>query len=204
MLWPAKPTPNIRIALPEEFAAFADDRTSFYLIQWRDLSTLQALPMSGSTPMKPRSVTATKRSVTAVAKPPRTLPRKLERWMKRKCPDLLHEIGKPANLEPFTIDTGDTQPINIRPRSYSPVDLEKIKAFINENLKNGVISESESPWSFPLVIAQKPNGGTRVCVDYRALNQITRKDAHAIPRIDESLLRFFGMRFFSESAQLRQ
>jgi len=117
--------------------------------------------------------------------------------MKRKCPELLREIGRPANVEPFDIDTSDAKPINIRPHAHSPRDLEKIKKFIDENLKNGVISESESPWSFPLVLAQKPDGSTRVCVDYRALNQITLKDAHLIPRIDESLLRFFGMRWFS-------
>ena len=34
-------------------------------------------------------------------------------------------------------------------------------------------------------------------MDYRALNQVTVKDAHPIPRIDESMLRFFGMRYFS-------
>ena len=203
MLWPARPTPNIRIASPEEFAEFMDESASLFVIHRRHIAPEpETLPHrsevshskeASDTPKTPR-----KTSVTAVTKPPRQIPRKLERWMKRKCPNLLREIGKPANLEPFTIDTGDTKPINVRPRSYSPVDLEKIKAFIDENLKNGVISESESPWSFPLVIAQKPNGGTRVCVDYRALNQVTLKDAHALPRIDESLLRFFNMKVFSK------
>lgn len=220
MLWPAKPTPNIRIVPPEEFAKFTDKSTSLYLIQRREIpgllakasratrtgSTRGTLPINAQNADEllqinaesSKSDTKKKTSVTAVTKDPYKLPRKLERWMKRKCPDLLRAIGRPANLEPFTINTGDTEPINIRPRSYSPVDLEKIKAFIDENLKNGVISESESPWSFPIVIAQKPDGGTRICVDYRALNQITVKDAHSIPRIDESLLRFFNMKFFSK------
>ena len=207
MLWPAKPTPDIRIVSPEEFAKFADESTSFYLIQrnpalvtkedllthTRPTGEIIAPPNSAAKDLQP----AKKTSVTAVTKEPRTIPRKLECWIKRKCPDLLREMGRPANLEPFEIDTGDVKPINIRPRPYSPLDLEKIKAFIDENLKNGVISESTSPWSFPLVLAQKPNGGTRVCVDYRALNQITKKDAHPLPRIDESLLRFFGMHWFT-------
>jgi hypothetical protein len=100
-------------------------------------------------------------------------------------------------LDPFEIDTGDAKPINIRPRAHSPKTFEKIKESIDENLKTGVISESESPWSFPLVLARKPNGGTRVCVDYRALNHVTVKDAHLLPRIDESLLCFFGMKYFT-------
>lgn len=98
-------------------------------------------------------------------------------------------------LDPFEIDTDDAKPINICPGAHSPKDFEKVKESIDENLKTGVISELESPWSFPL--AQKPNGGTRVCVDYRALNHVTVNDAHLLPRIDESLLCFFGMKYFT-------
>ena len=184
MLWPAKPTPDIRIASPEEFASFIDKDTSFFLIappKVRISEDGKEKPMSKSTqPVKEPKIS-----------------RKLRRWIERKCPGLLREIGSPSNLEPFDIDTGDAKPINIRPRAHSPKDLERIKEFIDENLKNTVISESDSPWSFPLVLAQKPDGTTRVCVDYRALNQVTKKDAHPIPRIDESLIRFFGMRYFS-------
>src|SRR6202451_4640737 len=192
MLWPSKPAPSIRIATPEEMVDFVDDTCSFYLIS----PPKKRPPLQVSESPQLSEDGEKKKSVQAVKDPP-PLTRKLLRWMKRKCPDLLREIGRPANLEPFDIDTGDAKPINIRPRAHSPVDLEKIKAFIDENLHNGVISESESPWSFPLVLAQKPNGGTRVCVDYRALNKVTKKDAHSLPRIDESLLRFFGMRVFS-------
>jgi len=59
------------------------------------------------------------------------------------------------------------------------------------------MSELDSRWSFPLVLVQKPDGTTCVCVDYRALNQVTRKDAYPLPRIDESLIRFSGMKYFS-------
>ena len=128
---------------------------------------------------------------------PPSIPRRFLRWIKRKCPNLLRDMGRPSKLEPFSIDTGDHPPIKINPRAYSPVDLIKIKEFIDENLKNSVISESDSPWSFPIVLAAKPGGGTRVCIDYRALNRVSRKDAHLLPQIDESLLRFYGMKYFT-------
>jgi len=57
-------------------------------------------------------------------------------WIKGKCPKLLCQIGKPAKLPPFKIDTGDKEPINLRPRPYSPVDLGKIRTFLDENIAN--------------------------------------------------------------------
>ena len=60
-----------------------------------------------------------------------------------------------------------------------------------------MILESDSPWSFPLILAVKPEGGTRVCVDCRAPNHVTRNDAHPLPRINASLLRFSDVKYFS-------
>src|SRR5213079_1132501 len=61
----------------------------------------------------------------------------------------------------------------------------------------GVIEESQSPWSAPIVLAKKPDGSTRICVDYRALNRITEKDAHPLPRVDESFSQFAGAKYFT-------
>ena len=36
-----------------------------------------------------------------------------------------------------------------------------------------------------------------MCVNYHALNRITRKDTHPLSRIDESLLRFYDMKYFT-------
>ena len=193
MLWPAKPTPDIRIASPEDFASFVDGDTSFFLIA----PPKSRIPKNGKEKENSEQLKSMSTSVQPATGKESKLPCKILRWIKRMCPDLLREIGRPSNLDPFDIDTGDAEPINIRPRAHSPKDLEEIKAFIDENLENGVLSESGSPWSFPLVLAQKPDGKTRVCVDYRALNQVTRKDAHPLPRVDESLVKFFGMRYFS-------
>jgi hypothetical protein len=175
---PLMKEPKLRLASPEEFNAFRDDNTNFFL--------LTPYPT-----VKPKAIRMGK--VLQVKR------RKLIRWIQRKHKHLLRDIRlrQPAKVEPFTIDTGDEQPIRIRPRPHSPLDLEKIKKFIDKNLANGVISESDSSWSAPLVLAVKPNGETRVCVDYRALNAITRKDAHPLPRIDESFTQFFGAIFFT-------
>ena len=57
------------------------------------------------------------------------------------------------------------------------------------------IEPSDSPWSSPVVLVTKKDGGTRFCVDYRKLNDTTVKDAYPLPRIDDTLLA--GKQWFS-------
>jgi hypothetical protein len=53
--------------------------------------------------------------------------------------------------------------------------------------QRGVIEESDSPWSSPVVLVRNKNGDLRFCVDYRKLNDVTRKDCFSLPRIDDTL-----------------
>ena len=49
------------------------------------------------------------------------------------------------------------------------------------------IQHSKSEAAAPVLFAKKPGGGLRFCVDYRALNAITRKDRYPLPLIKETL-----------------
>jgi hypothetical protein len=63
--------------------------------------------------------------------------------------------------------------------------------------QQGLIEPSTSPWSSPIVLVRKKDGGLRFCVDYRRLNAVTRKDSYPLPRIDDTLEALSGMRLFS-------
>ena len=42
------------------------------------------------------------------------------------------------------------------------------------------------------MFVKKKDGKLRLCVDYRALNEITKKDRHSLPLINEALDRLGG------------
>ena len=48
-----------------------------------------------------------------------------------------------------------------------------------------IIRRSRSPWPFPVVIVDKKDGSKGFCVDFRKLNQITKKNSYPLPLIDD-------------------
>ena len=69
---------------------------------------------------------------------------------------------------------------------------------LNCMLKDDIIQPSSSPWAAPGVLVKKKNGRqSAVCVDYRHLNEVTRKDAYPFPRIDDTIDNLTGSTFFS-------
>ena len=56
---------------------------------------------------------------------------------------------------------------------------------------------STSPWASPIVLVRKKDGSTRFCIDYRKLNDVTRKDAYPLRRIDATLDTLHGSQWFS-------
>jgi hypothetical protein len=65
------------------------------------------------------------------------------------------------------------------------LELAELKEHIKELLEKGFTRPSSSPWGAPMIFVLKKDGTQRLCVDYRALNEVTIKNKYPLPRIDD-------------------
>ncbi|KAG2190788.1 hypothetical protein INT47_000170 [Mucor saturninus] len=125
-----------------------------------------------------------------------------EQWMKlvKEFDDVFQDglPGLPPNRDvQHVINTGDAYPVNKPPFKMSPRELDELKKQLKELLDLGLIRPSSSPWGAPILFVKKKNGEMRMCVDYRALNKVTVRNNHPLPRIDECLERLHGANHFT-------
>lgn len=107
-----------------------------------------------------------------------------------------NEFGR-TSVVTHRIDTEDATPIKQRFYRTSYQNQQFIKEEIEHLLDVGLISPSNSQWSSPVVVVEKKNGKKRLCVDYRKLNKVTKKDCYPLPRIDDMLETLSGAQWFS-------
>ena len=95
----------------------------------------------------------------------------------------------------MSIDTSDHPPIAKKPYTLAIKHHEWVKEEIDKLFGAGVIRESHSSWPEPIVVVPKDDGGKRMCVDYRALNVISRTYIWLMPRIDDILAKLGKAKF---------
>jgi len=89
-------------------------------------------------------------------------------------------------------------PPNKRVYSMNPAELDELKKQLKQLLEHGLIRPSVSPYGSPIIFVKKKDGRLRLCVDYRALNNITVKNKYSLPRVDDLLDRLHGAVIFSK------
>jgi hypothetical protein len=82
-------------------------------------------------------------------------------------------------------------------RRYNPGEQAEIKLQVESMLKQKIIRPSTSPYGSPILMIKKNTGGWRMCLDYRAVNAITKCNVFPLPRIDDLLDRLQGVSHFS-------
>eukprot|EP00253_Pinus_taeda_P011512 PITA_11512 len=80
----------------------------------------------------------------------------------------------------------------------SILENDEIKRQIHELLQKGHIRSSSSPCGSPIVLVQKKDGTSRVCIDYLTLNKIIVWNRYPIPWIDDFLDQLKGEKYFSK------
>eukprot|EP00731_Ephydatia_muelleri_P007838 Em0004g176a len=106
------------------------------------------------------------------------------------------DLGR-TRLTSHQINTGDTQPVRQQARRLPFHQQQEVRGLLDYMLSQGIIEPSCGPWASPIVLAKKKDGTTRFCVDFRRLNDCTRKDAQPLPRIDDTLDALGGAQYFS-------
>ena len=86
------------------------------------------------------------------------------------------------------------------PRKVQLPLLKKTKAEIYRMLEMGVISPVHEPtqWCAPTVVAPKPSGDARICIDLTWLNGNILREVHPLPSVDYTLTKFGGSKIFSK------
>ncbi len=109
-------------------------------------------------------------------------------------------IGDPApratGVE-FVINTGNAQPLKQAPYRQPPFKRDIINKEVATLLQHGLITPSFSPWGSPVLLVQKKDGSQRMCIDYRKLNALTKKDAYPLPLIEDCLERLKDAKFMT-------
>jgi hypothetical protein len=78
-----------------------------------------------------------------------------------------------------------TTPISKRAYRVSGPELVEHKKQIDELSEKGYIRPSTSPWVTLVMFVEKKDGTRRICIDYRALNEVTIKNKYPLPRIED-------------------
>ena len=94
------------------------------------------------------------------------------------------------------IKTGQANSIKQHMRR-TPLGFENVEQKTLKSMKDaGVIEPSNSDWASPPVLVRKKDNSWRYCIDFRALNAVTVKDAYPLPRIDDCIDGLAGKELF--------
>ena len=106
------------------------------------------------------------------------------------------DLGR-ANAAKHRIDTGPHRPLRQVLRRQPNAYLDVIDGQVDEMMAHGLVEPACFEWAFNVVMVRKGDGTLRFCVDYKQLNERTRKVFYPLPCIDVCLDAWAGAEWFS-------
>lgn len=109
-------------------------------------------------------------------------------------------LGKyTGGLAELSVREGAT-PIYCRARSVPFALRERVDAELDAMLRAGVIEPVDrSDWATPLVVVRKPDGGLRICADFKVtLNKVLAVDRFPVPKMDDLFSNLSGNEYFTK------
>ena len=114
-------------------------------------------------------------------------------------PDDLPKELPPKRSSDFRIQLKEgAKPVTRAPYRMSSVELAELKKQLDDLIEHGFIVPSKSPYGAPILFVRKKDGTTRMCMDYRALNESTVKNSYPLPRVEDLLDQLQGAKVFSK------
>ncbi len=104
-------------------------------------------------------------------------------------PSLFQERPGRTEILTHNIILKDTTPIRQKPYRVPEKMVDQLRTEIETMLEMGIIEQSNSEWSSPILLVPKEDGGIRFCTDFKKLNSVSCFDSYPMPRIDELIER---------------
>jgi len=126
--------------------------------------------------------------------------RKVEQLVTKYADVFAEPTGLPPlrnHQHPIPVDENAVPPYR-SPYRLSVAEQAELRTQLTALLEAGRIRPSKSPYAAPVLFVHKKDGSMRMCIDYRALNRITKKDRFPLPLIDDILTSLHGATVFSK------
>ncbi|KAG5723957.1 hypothetical protein E4T56_gene9752 [Termitomyces sp. T112] len=95
------------------------------------------------------------------------------------------------------LEEGTSPPFN-KIYNMSKIKLRALKEYLDDMLGKGFIRPSISAAGAPVLFAKKKDGSLRLCVDYRGLTKVTKKNRYPLPLIRDLVDRLCSAKIYTK------